>query len=89
MLEVHLHDFRRVAAVGQSRRRKRNRTDGDTFAPLIDPLAALSRTGAQIIECVLPARFFGKGGIGRVEIECRDVTDRFRACLRKRSAGAR
>jgi len=85
---MDLHDFRRTAAIGQSRRCKRNGTDGYALSPLIDPLAALARTGAQIIERVLPARLFGKGGIGRVEIEGRDVTDRFRACLRKRSTGA-
>ena len=67
VLEVDLHNFRRVAAVRQARRLERDGADRHALAPFADTLAALARTLAQIVERVLPAGFLGEGRIVGIE----------------------
>ena len=89
VLEMDLHNFRRVAAVRQARRFKRDGPDRHALAPFADPLAALSRTLAQIVESVLPAGFLGKCRIVGIEPEGSGVADSFRPLAVEIDAGAR
>ena len=45
VLEVNLHHFRRIAAIGQAQRFESDSADWDPLAPFIDPFAALAWTG--------------------------------------------
>ena len=88
VLEVDLHDLGRVAAVGQARRLEGDGADGYPLAPLVDPLAASARAGAQIVEGVLPAGLFCESWIGGIEGKDRDVADGPGAGALERGAGA-
>ena len=65
MLEMDLHDVRRVAAVRQHAAARRRWRGPARRAPLVEPLAALARARAQIVEGVLPAGILGEGGMRR------------------------
>ena len=67
MLEMDLHDVRRVAAIGQTGGSKAMARIGHALAPFVEPLAALARARAQIVEGVLPAGLLGEGRIGGIE----------------------
>ncbi len=89
VLEVDLHNFRRVAAVRQAWRLKRNGPHGHALTPFADPLAALARTLAQIVERVLPAGFLGKGWVVGIEAEGSGVADSLRLFAIEIDAGPR
>ena len=63
---------------------------GASLAPFADPLAALARAHAQIVESVLPAGLLGEGGVVGIEPEGGDLADgfRLRACRGRRPARA-
>ena len=83
VLEMDLHHLRRVAAVRQTRRLERDGADRHALAPFADPLAALARTLAQIVERILPAGFLGEGRVVGIEPEGGRIADSLRPCARR------
>ena len=89
VLEVDLHNFRRVAAVRQAWGFKRNGSDRHALTPFADPLAALARTLPQIVECVLPAGFLGKCWVVGIKPEGSGIADSFRSFAIEIDTGSR
>jgi hypothetical protein len=88
VLEMDLHDLRRIAAIGESRRLEGDGADRCLAPPFVDPLAALARADAQVVERILPAGLLGESWVIGIELEGCRAADGLALGGGERQAGA-